>query len=125
MKEEPSTYIIDNKDASYYKNAFLNNCKSRTRHINRLYNSLINCKNILHQIIILEQQKDPYIQKDTQIENVMEKIEDCITSIECYNNNTKEEMQDLLARDFEEITRNNTNKIKDLENEKGCKEIQT
>lgn len=123
-KEEPSKYFFDEKDSKYYKNRSLNNCKSRTRYINKAYNSLMGCKNILEQVRNLEIQKDAYIEHDLNLDDAIESLNQCIKYIEQYNKNSQDEMQELLARDFDNIINNNINNIKRSENEKGCEEIQ-
>lgn len=122
-KEEPSTYFFDNKDAKYYRNRSLNNCKSRTRYINKIYNSLISCKNTLDEIIKLEEQKDVYIEKDSNLTDALNSLEECIKYIQQYSNNSQNEIQELMSRNFDDIIKNNVNDIKRMENEKGCEEI--
>ncbi len=123
-KEEPSTYFFDKKDSKYYRNRSLNNCKSRTRYINKIYNSLMTCKSTLEQVINLEVQKDVYIEHDLNLDSALTSLEQCIEYIQQYDKNSQDEMQELLARDFDSIINNNVDNIKKVENEKGCEEIQ-
>ena len=122
-KEKPSTFLFDKKSSDYYKNQSLNNCKSRNRCINRLYNSLVNCKTIVSQMIQLENNKDYYVPFDTIVNYFMETFESLIDKTSEYKNNLDLEMQDLLSRDFEKITEENVSKIRAKENEENCTEI--
>ena len=121
--EEPSTFFFDKKDAKYYRNQSLNNCKTRTRYISKLYNSLISCKNIIDRILELEDKKDYYVSKDENIKNIKNNMDDIFNYLETYKNNLDTEMQDLLARDFEKIAEENISKIRAKENEKNCEEL--
>ena len=125
MKEEPSVYFFDEyKDASYYKNRFLNNCKSRNRNIRKLYNSFMSCKVTLDQIMELENKKDPLASKDTdKLEELEKNIDSCIEILQEFNDHVNTETQELLTRNFEDILTKNVQKVKDIENEKGCEEI--
>ena len=72
----------------------------------------------------LEEQKDSYISKDSNLYDAISSIDDCIKSIQQYNSNSEQEMQELMSRNFDDIVNNNVDKIKRIENEKGCEEIQ-
>lgn len=121
--EEPSTFFFDKKDAKYYKNQSLNNCKTRSRYVSKLYNALINCKNIIDQMIELEDKKDYYIPPDDNIKDIRDNIEYTFDYLEKYKTNLDTEMQDLLARDFEKIAEENISKIRAKEDEKKCEEL--
>jgi len=122
-QDEPSTYFFDKKTPAYYKNQSLNNCRSRIRYISKLHNALIMCKSIIDQIKDLEENKDFYSSKDSNVQNIEDAINNSLNYLESYNTNTQSEMQELLTRDYEKIAQDNVEKIRGIENEKNCEEI--
>lgn len=117
MSNEPSNYVLDNKDASYYRNRYLNNCTTRLRYLNQMYNRLKSSENIFDLYTPLdvnswaEYNKTDFVALRETYETLLEKIKDMIEFVQ-------EEKQNLLAVDFEGVMKKTVEEIEKKENEK-------
>ena len=122
-KIETSTYFFDEKNAGYYKNRALNNCKMRSKYLIKLQNQINNCLNTLEYLKNLEDTKDHNYTEITEIYDVYNTLKDINSEIESISIMLSEENTKILSTNFEEIINQNIEKIRDVESSKNNNEI--
>jgi len=116
--ETPTTknFFLDKKDAKYYKDRFLNNCSMRNRYIVRMKNNLVTFEQNLSMMENLDENKDPFVEKDTKFtEKIRSLVNDLNSTIETYVEDLNAEMLELKSKDYEAIIKNNEEEIREKE----------
>ena len=114
----PSTWIMDDKDPSYYKNIFLNNAKMRVKTTEKIYNYLNFVYNSIEQMIELDAKRDPEIPSITDdLNNLKKDLEHIRDYCETMHDNARKDMVYLLSKDFEKYINEKKQEIKkEIEN---------
>ena len=124
--EKPTTknFFVDQKDAKYYKNRFLNNCSMRIKYITRLKNGLVTFNQNLSFIEDLDEKKDPYIENlSGRIKNIRSLFDSILQELDGYSEDLNNEINELRAKDYEEILKKNEEVIREKELKENHTEI--
>lgn len=112
--------LLDNKDAAYYKNRFLNSCVMRIKQCNSLPSKFNSIFNIIDALIELELSRDPEIgNRINDLNSLKKDLEHCYEFLQQYSSECQEEVQILRAKDFEQFIQTQNENIRNkIEQEK-------
>ena len=96
--------FIDNKDAAWYRNTFLNNCRMRMNIFRRLKMRIESGTGMCQELTEQETKKDPDIPQNTaEIAEIKTALEEVDKVIDAYGAKVEKEYKTLLAKNYEEL----------------------
>lgn len=114
---KPSQWFIDEKDAKYYRNKYLNNIQMSIKTLKKLENHIVSIDNNINQLLELDASKDPDLANISEISDIKNDISSIKNNYEVILRNLEENKQELLVKDYDKILDNNTKQIIQRENE--------
>lgn len=123
---KPSTFILDNKDAAYYRNLFCNVVRNQSNYCTRCINAINTICNNIDQMINSDEKRDPntdsYKETYNSWKNLLGSISDEIKHV--MEKLTKDYVM-LKSKDYEEILEAHAKKIRESEISLNNREITT
>ncbi len=96
--------FIDNKDASWYRNTFLNNCRMRSNIYRRLKMRVESGLGMCQELTEQDAKKDPDISANTEeITAIKSALDKVIEAIDAYGAKIEEEYTTLRAKNYAEL----------------------
>lgn len=102
--ENADNIVIDQKDAAYYRNMYLNNCRMRINLAKRALMRVESINAIISDIKEQENKKSPTSEKHSDLINeITTKNQSMCSVVEEYIESLQKEFTDLQAHDFEDM----------------------
>jgi len=113
---KPSAVFLDNKNASYYKNMFMNNCKMGMRYCSKIKLQLNNIKQVKEMIKELDLTSDPDyepILKD--IQDIELNLRELNKKVDALSEKYQKRFAETSCKDFQKLLDEHVLKIQELE----------
>lgn len=116
LNYKPSAVFLDNKNGSYYRNMFMNNCKMGIRYCNKIKSQLNTIKQTKELIKELDLTSDPdYEPILSDIQDIELNLRELNKKIEALSEKYQYRFNELGSKDFQKLLDEHTQKIQELE----------